>query len=143
MISISKARQLRKRIEQASASLSDTDALEAIELFPAWEADMWIELGKRIRYAGKLYRCEQGHTSSSVYPPGSEGTEALYSEVAKPEQGDSPDNPIPYNNNMELFEGKYYSQSGIVYVCFRATGIPVYNDLTDLVGIYVNVWAAA
>lgn len=140
MITKERARLLRPGIEKAAALLPDADALEAIELFPQWKADMWIELDERIRYAGKLYRCEQGHTSSSIYPPGSKGTESLYSEVAKPGQGDSPDNPIPYNNNMELFEGKYYSQSGIIYVCFRATGIPVYNDLTDLVGIYVNVW---
>ena len=41
--------------------------------------------------------------------------------------------------DMELFNGKYYSQSGVVYHCFRDTGTPVYNNLADLVGLYVEV----
>lgn len=140
MITREKARQLRKLIEQASTSLSDTDALEAVELFPAWKAETTYERGIRLRHGEKLYRVEQSITSSEVYPPGSPGTEALYSEVAEPGQGDSPSNPIPYNNNMELVEGKYYTQADIVYICFRSTGVPVYNNLADLVEIYVRVY---
>ena len=40
---------------------------------------------------------------------------------------------------MELFEGLYYSQDGVTYLCIRSTGIPVYNNLADLVHIYVEV----
>ena len=40
---------------------------------------------------------------------------------------------------MELENGKYYSQDGVTYLCTRDTGIPVYNPLKDLVGIYVEV----
>ena len=40
---------------------------------------------------------------------------------------------------MALVEGKYYAQAGVVYVCIRSTGAAVYNDLKDLVGIYVEV----
>jgi hypothetical protein len=49
------------------------------------------------------------------------------------------ENPIPYEGNMELDEGRYYSQDGVVYLCTRSTGVPVYNALKDLVGIYVSV----
>lgn len=49
------------------------------------------------------------------------------------------DTPIPYEGNMALEEGKYYQQSGVVYLCVRDTGVPVYNDLKDLVNIYVQV----
>lgn len=35
-------------------------------------------------------------------------------------------------------DGKYYTQDGIVYVCTRDTVNPVYNNLADLVGIYVE-----
>ncbi len=79
----------------------------------------------------------QAHTSQADWLPDS--TPALYAEVAKPGQGDTPSNPIPYDGNMELVEGKYYSQSGVTYHCTRSTGIPVYNALADLVGIYVEV----
>lgn len=39
---------------------------------------------------------------------------------------------------MELFEGKYYSQSGVVYKCTRNTEQAVYHDLSALVGLYVE-----
>lgn len=133
-----KAHKLRAKIEQASVSLPDEDALEAVELFPAYAVGAAYKADIRIRYGEKLYRVRQAHTSQAEWPP--DTTPALYEEVAKPGQGDSPDNPIHYDNNMELVEGKYYEQSGVVYVCFRSTGIPVYNDLKDLVNLYVHVW---
>ena len=40
---------------------------------------------------------------------------------------------------MELFNGKYYSQNGVVYKCNRDTQQAVYNPLADLVGIYVEI----
>lgn len=134
-----KARQLRAKIEQASGTLPDADALEAVELFPKWIFPFFYQTGTRFRYGGKLYKVLQDHTSQENWPPNA--TPALYAEVAKPGQGDSPESPIHYDNNMELVEGKYYEQGGIVYVCFRSTGIPVYNDLKDLVNLYVRVWA--
>ena len=141
MITREKARMLRRMIELASASLSDTDALEAVELFPTWKEDTFYDtIGERLRYEWKLYKVRQPHTSSALYPPGSVGSEALYAEVEEPGQGDTPDNPIPYNNNMELIEGKYYEQFSVVYICVRSTGVAVYNNLADLIGIYVDVW---
>lgn len=138
MISRQEARKLRAMIEKASASLDDTDALEAVELFPAWAENVdYVAQKSRCRDDGRLYKCRQTHRSQSDWRPSI--TPALWEEVAKPGEGDSPDNPIAYNNNMKLFEGKYYSQSGVVYRCFRSTGIPVNNNLADLVGIYVEV----
>ena len=134
-----RARQLRPYVEQAAESLPDEDALEAVELFPVWEVDTWYEIDFRFRYGDKLYKVRQAHTSLANYPPDS--APALYAEVEKPGQGDTPDNPIPYNNNMELIENKYYSQNDVVYRCFRSTGVPVYNNLADLVGIYVEIVA--
>lgn len=49
------------------------------------------------------------------------------------------EDPIPYNNNMRLELGKYYSQDGVVYLCFRDSEQAVYNPLKDLVDIYVKV----
>ena len=138
MISAYRARQLRKLIEQAVISLPDEDALECATLFEAWSVGISVAVGDRMEYGGKLYKCVQAHTTAAEWLPDS--TPALWTEVAKPGQGDTPDNPIPYNNNMELVKDKYYSQSGVVYVCIRDTGVPVYNDLADLVGLYVTLW---
>lgn len=130
--------KIREIIEKASASLEDTDALDAVELFPLWAVGVAYSVGERVQYDGKLYKVVQAHTSQADRTP--DKTPALFTEVAAQGQGDTPDNPIPYNNNMELVKDKYYSQSGVVYVCFRDTGIPVYNDLKDLVGLYVTVY---
>lgn len=77
-----KALALRALIVKASASLSDEDALEAVELFPAWAANTSYELGVRARYDGKLYKCVQSHTSQIGWEP--PNVPALWTEVAKP-----------------------------------------------------------
>ena len=130
--------KFREFIEKGATSLTDTEALEAVALFPAWAVGVAYAKDERVQYDGKLYKVVQAHTSQADWTP--DKTPALFTEVAKGGQGDTPDNPIPYNNNMELVKDKYYSQSGVVYVCFRDTGIPVYNDLKDLVGLYVTVY---
>ena len=82
MISRAKALKIRAMIEKASASLPDEDALEAVELFPTWMSETSYAVGVRIRYGGKLYRCEQAHTSQADWTP--DKTPALWTEVAKP-----------------------------------------------------------
>ena len=77
-----RAMQLRAMIEKASASLGDEDALEAVELFPAWAAGAAYAADQRVRYGGKLYRCVQDHTSQVGWEP--DKTPALWTEVAKP-----------------------------------------------------------
>lgn len=76
------AYKLRDMMHKAAVSLPDEDALEAVELFPAWEPDTRYERFVRVRYGGKLYRCEQTHTSQAIYPP--DIIPALWTEVAKP-----------------------------------------------------------
>lgn len=132
-----RAHKLRALIVKASAGLADEDAVEGVELFEEWEAGKDYVIGDRRRRADRLYKCRQSHRSQAGWEP--ENAPALWEEIAKPGQGETPDNPIPYNNNMALVEGKYYSQYGVVYVCIRDTGVAVYNDLKDLVGIYVEV----
>lgn len=138
MITRQHARTLRKKIEALAQPMTDSEAYYVPELFPMWKTDTAYQTGNRVQYEGKLYKCLQGHTSQSDWTPNT--AVSLWVEVAEPGQGDTPDNPIPYNNNMELVEGKYYSQNGVVYICFRSTGVAVYNNLADLVGLYVNVY---
>lgn len=134
-----KARALRPLIEKAAVSLDDADALDAVELFPSYAVGVEYTSGFRFRYGEKLYKVLQAHTAQEDWKPDS--TPSIYAEVEKPGEGGSPDNPIAYSGNMELFSGKYYAQDGVVYRCFRDTGIPVYNALRDLVGLYVEVVA--
>ena len=69
-------------IEKAASSLSDEDALEAPELFPAWEPGTAYAVDQRVSYEDKLYRCVQAHTSQADWTP--DATPALWVEVAKP-----------------------------------------------------------
>ena len=65
----SHALMLRAMIEKASASLTDTDALDAVELFPEWKTDTAYALDFRVRYDGTLYKCVQAHTSQADWTP--------------------------------------------------------------------------
>lgn len=140
-----RALQLRPVIEQASQSLEDSVALTAVELFPKWkdlvEKGVEVEKGFRFQHDNKLYRTEQPkYTFVAHYVPGSVGTESLFSKVDETHAG-TIDDPIPYETNMEIYEGMYYSQNGVIYLCIRDSGIPLQHDLSALVGNYVEVVA--
>ncbi len=64
-----KALQLRKLIEQTSASLTDEEALTGIELFPKWSESASYGQGDRVRYEGTLYKCLQNHTAQADWNP--------------------------------------------------------------------------
>lgn len=78
----SQALKLRSMIEKAAVSLTDADALDAVELFPAWAVGVQYAADFRIRYGNKLYRCVQSHTSQADWEP--DRTPALWTEVAAP-----------------------------------------------------------
>lgn len=57
MITISRARQLRKMIETLSANLSDADASTSAELFPRLKQDgSLVSAGTRINWGGTIKR---------------------------------------------------------------------------------------
>lgn len=120
-------------------SLSDEDALSVKSIYPEWASlvGKTVKKDEKMQCDGKLWKVLQDHTVQEQWRPGT-GTESLYTEIVESAAG-TIDDPIPYDNNMELEQGKYYSQDGEVYQCVRDTGIPVYNPLKDLVGIYVEL----
>ena len=140
-----RALQLRPVIEQASQSLEDSVALTAVELFPQWKElvkeGRTVDKGFRFQHDGKLYRTEQPtYTFVAHYVPGTAGTESLFSKVDETHAGTYED-PIPYEKNMEIYQGSYYSQYDVIYLCIRSSGQPLYHDLSALVGSYVEVVA--
>ena len=68
MITIEKAKALRKKIESMSAELTDADAIDVPELFPKWTLKEYA-FGDRVRYEDILYKCLQAHTSQSDWTP--------------------------------------------------------------------------
>ena len=135
--------------EMNTLNLSAVDALKVVDWYPLWGVDEGFREGDTItkntkfRHEGKLWAALQDHTIMPHYYP-SVNTAALYVEVT-PEYNDTGEemgpieNPIPYDGNMILENGKYYSQDGVVYLCNRDTINPVYHALKDLTGLYVEV----
>ena len=130
-----KAKQLRQLIEQLAVTLDDETALTGIELFPIWTIDRAYAVGDKVQRNGKLWRCIQAHTSQAGWEP--ENAASLWTEICESHAGTLED-PIPYNGNMALESGKYYSQNSKIYRCTRDTVNPVYNALSELVGLYVE-----
>ena len=120
-------------------TFTDEQAIKVRELYPEWKEFIGKSLaqGKRVIYEDHLYKVRQDIATVLENQPPSIDTAALYEEIVEDHAG-TVDDPIPYNNNMELFEGKYYEQGGVIYHCTRSTGQAVYNPLADLVGIYVE-----
>ena len=133
----SEALNYRRHIETAVQSLTANDALTVVSLHPSWAPGVAYKAGIRLNHNGKLYEVVTAHTSQADWIPGA-GTESLYKLVNETNAGTLAD-PIPYEGNMELTEGVYYTQDGVVYLCTRSTGQPVYNALSDLVGLYVEI----
>ena len=108
--------RLRAYIEKGATSLTDTDALDAVALFPAWAVGVEYEADTRIRYGEKLYKVVQAHTSQEDWLP--EDTPALYTEVAKP--GEIPVWKQPTGAQDAYMTGDkvhYPDEEGPVYVC--------------------------
>ena len=126
--------------QMQAQSLEDAQALTVKAIYPTWESiiGQTVKLGYKFQHADKLYKTLQDNLLiQEQWIPG-EGTESLYTVIDETHAG-TQDDPIPYDGNMALENGKYYSQDGAIYLCNRDTEIPVYQDLKDLVNIYVTV----
>lgn len=120
--------------------LTDNQAISVKNLHPEWKEFIGKSLstGFRVLHEDALYKVRQDISVVLENQPPSIDTAALYEEINETHDGTKTD-PIPYNNNMALELGKYYIQDDIIYMCTRDTGQAVYQDLSDLVGIYVQI----
>ena len=75
--------KIRDMMWKASASLGDEDAIDAVELFPLWEADHDYVKGDRIRWGGLLYKLiPETHHSQADWAP--DLTPAIWVRVDDP-----------------------------------------------------------
>ena len=118
VVTVARAAELRPVIEQASASLSDGEAAKSPELFPRWAYPVSYIVGNRVSDGGKLYKCQQAHTSQEGWKPSA--TPALWVVIDITHAG-TQDDPIPASRGMEYEYGKYYldSEDGKTYKCER------------------------
>ena len=128
----------RKKIESAAILLPDEQALDSIELFPAWEPIAY-NVGDRCRYKGKLYKCYDAITGGVPnWTP--DVTSAHWEAVAKPEEEGTLNNPITAEVGMRYYKDKYYKEGDKIYKCTRddsnGQGTILYYAPSQLVGQY-------
>ena len=116
-------------------NVDDNTALRMTTFYPEWAENTEYTIGYKVQRGGKLWRCIQAHTSQTGWEP--ENAASLWTEICESHAGTLED-PIPYSGNMALESGKYYSQNSKIYRCTRDTVNPVYNALSELVGLYVE-----
>jgi hypothetical protein len=113
-----RAARLRPMIEAAATSLPDSDAATAVELFPKWVYPVSYIEGNRVSDGGKLYKCQQAHTSQEGWKPST--TPALWVVIDVAHAG-TQDDPIPASRGMEYEYGLYYKdpEDTKLYLCER------------------------
>lgn len=143
LLTLAEVQEMLVRKQINTLTVDDQTAYRMRAFYPEW-ADLVAaqyttdKAGFKFLHSGDLYKTiPAAHTFAAQWVPGV-GTESIYTRIDEQHDGSRYD-PIPYNGNMELYAGQYYSQLGVTYRCTRATGTAVFNPLADLVGIYVEV----
>ena len=109
MTLIELAQKLRPYIEKAALSLSDEDALQAINLFTTWKPNKAYVVDERVNYEGILYKCLQAHTALENWTP--TAAPSLWAKVLIPDPDvipdwEQPDSTNPYMQGDKVrFEG--------------------------------------
>lgn len=93
------AYKLRPIIEQAAQSLDDETALEGVQLYPIWKAEVDYAVGYRVQHNGILYTVLQAHTSQADWTP--DVSPSLFAKVLIPDpdvipEWEQPDSTNPY-----------------------------------------------
>lgn len=114
-----------RMVKEAGAEPAATAGV-LVDGFPAWEADKAYTLNEVFSYQGKVGFARQALTSSSVYPPFSTGTEALYGVRPAPDE----DGVYPYVYNMAVTVDMRVSNNGKTYKCIQAANPLLYAPET-------------
>ena len=136
----SEALAIRKKFAEAVQAIpkNSTKIYDAFLLFEEWSGDsVAYSANKKLRYKNTLYSVQQAHTSQPNWTP--DIVPALYEVIPNPNEDGTLEHPIAYTIGMRLFNGLYYTEDEVLYLCNRDTDAPVFNPLAYLVGLYVEV----
>ena len=130
---------VKMAIKQARQITDDQEALAVKCLYKNWSKQLGRELvvGEYVQHGDRLYRVLTTHVAQANWEPGV-GTESLFVIVDKTHAG-TIDDKIPWNNNMECEEGKYYIEDNITYLCIRSSGIALQCKIVDVLGNYFQL----
>lgn len=142
------AKAIREAMDKAGMLLEASQAASLVRLYKPWKAfevdqnngniekAVHYKVGERCRFNDFVYECRQEHDSQELYNP--ELAPALWTKLNVDHTGGMED-PIPYSSGMIIEKDKYYSEDGIIYLCTRNSEYPLYHNLKDLIGQYVEV----
>ena len=109
----SEAVELRKKIELASSTMTDMNALTAVELFPMWKTATEYDVGVRVQYEGKLYKCVQAHTAQADWNP--VDASALWAEVLAGQDGTAIGEWVQPGSTNPYMTGDKVTHNGKLY----------------------------
>ena len=107
------AYKLRPYIEKAAQSLDDTDALDAVQLYPNWKSGVNYDAEVKVQYNGILYRVLIAHTSQSDWTP--DAAPSLFAKVLIPDANVIPEWEQPESTNPYM-KGDKVTYNGKTYV---------------------------
>jgi len=134
--------QLKELAQAQVAELTDDEAMKVPALFHLWtdhkQGDS-IAAGVREWYKGSLYKCITPHNWQSDWAP--DVATSLWANVSEESQeaDGSREHPYAWTSGMESYEGFYYTEDSVLYLCTRSSGGPLYYRIADLIGIYFQV----
>ena len=113
-------RKLRDALEMKETQLSidindDVTALSIAPICAEWEATHHYDAGEIVNHEGQAYRVIQAVDSLEHQPPGAAGMLAIYRPL-NPEHAGTQEDPIPFVNGMDVYNGKYYSFNDKTYL---------------------------
>lgn len=102
---IARVTAYRGKLNAVTAPLNDAAALNAADLFPAWESGTAYAAGARVRCAGTLWRCLQAHTAQDDWTP--DAAPSLWAKVRMPDPEQiqdwvQPDSTNPYRTGDKV-----------------------------------------
>ena len=132
---------IRDAMDKAGILLNSSQAASLGYLYKPWQAMVdgtfvHYTMGERRRYNGAVYQCRQNHDAQKNYTP--DLVPALW-ELLNVDNAGSATDPIPYSAGMAIENGKYYIENDVIYLCIRDSVNPIYHNLANLIGQYVEV----
>ena len=101
------------------------------------EEERTVKEGFKLYYNGELWKTRQKTVIQSIYPP-SIDTASIYERIDEEHTG-TIDDPIPYDQTMNVYNGKYYTYNDVLYLCIRDSGNPLYADPSALLNNYFSL----
>ncbi len=93
----------------------DATALVVAPACPEWSAGTHYEACDVVNHNGQAFKVIQPVDALENQPPDAEGMLAIYRPLM-PEHDGTLDDPIPFVNGMDVYNGKYYTYNGSVYL---------------------------